>query len=624
MQVTQLIWPEDPMKMNWLREDYTYAQTMCPEGIAAQVNHTVSPKGVRTEIVLTNITDKPIFTFLQDIAIRFPLQDRYESAEICMKARCHTHIYCGQDISYICALRMGGEPPHLGMVLIQGSLGGYSVERNLSHASNDRGCFLLHPSPMEWQPGESCRLVWEIFAHQGWEDFFEKAARLRPFLRVEADRWIVFPGENAHVRVRPSWNPQKVWMNDCLIQPEEDGSYVVELKNDGEYGERTVRICADQVKTCCTLFFHDAPNELAQKRCDFIRRRQQYCGPNQGLQGAYLAYDNEEEHPCYSVRNDWNGGRERVGMGLLICRRLRMPGLEAAERTALERSLADYTDYVLRELVQAENGEVSNDFGHDQRLERLYNMPWYATFFVERYELYGEKQDLLIAYRIVKRFYEKGGADHYTIELPVLSLCRALKNAGEESLLASSREMFVMHGDKIIEIGRNYPPFEVNYEQSIVAPAANILLQLAVLTGNAKYKEEGDRQMQVLTLFNGRQPDYHLYETAIRHWDGYWFGKRALYGDTFPHYWSALTGICYALRYMLTGNVADKRRAQASLRGVLPLIDQEGRGSSAFVYPLSVNGVPARGFDPCANDQDWALYFYLRMQQEFPQVLEEK
>ena len=311
-------------------------------------------------------------------------------------------------------------------------------------------------------------------------------------------------------------------------------------------------------------------------------------------------------------------------MGLLICRRLRMPGLEAAERTALERSLADYTDYVLRELVQAENGEVSNDFGHDQRLERLYNMPWYATFFVERYELYGEKQDLLIAYRIVKRFYEKGGADHYTIELPVLSLCRALKNAGEESLLASSREMFVMHGDKIIEIGRNYPPFEVNYEQSIVAPAANILLQLAVLTGNAKYKEEGDRQMQVLTLFNGRQPDYHLYETAIRHWDGYWFGKRALYGDTFPHYWSALTGICYALRYMLTGNVADKRRAQASLRGVLPLIDQEGRGSSAFVYPLSVNGVPARGFDPCANDQDWALYFYLRMQQEFPQVLEEK
>lgn len=621
MEITQIVFPDDPMEMNWLREDYPYAQTKCPAEITAQVRHTVLPQGLRTEIVFTNATDKPVFSFLRDVSIRFPLQDRYESAAVCLRERCHTHIHCGLDISYVCALRMGGEAPHLGMVLTQGSLGGYSVERDLAHMSNDRGCFLLHPSPMEWQPGESHTVAWEIFSHGGWEDFFEKAARLRPFLRVEADRWIVFPGEKTHVRVRPSWTPREVWMNDQRVLPDKDGSYVLELQHSHTEGERTIAIRADQVTTRCTLLFHGAPEELARKRCGFIREHQQYRGPHPGLQGAYLAYDNDEEHPYYSQRNDWNGGRERVGMGLLMCRRLRMPGLAQDERIALEESLAAYTGYVLRELVQAGCGEVCNDFNFDQRCERLYNMPWYATFFVERYELYGKKEDLLIAYRIVKRFYEKGGAVHYAIELPVLSLCRALRQAGEEALLASCMEMFTLHGDKLIEIGRNYPPFEVNYEQSIVAPAANILLQLAVLTGERKYREEGERQMQVLALFNGRQPDYHLYETAIRHWDGYWFGKRALYGDTFPHYWSALTGNCYALRYVLTHAPSDRLRAQASLRGVLPLIHGDGRASCAFVYPLYVNGVQARGFDPCANDQDWALYFYLRMQQELAQLL---
>lgn len=33
-------------------------------------------------------------------------------------------------------------------------------------------------------------------------------------------------------------------------------------------------------------------------------------------------------------------------------------------------------------------------------------------------------------------------------------------------------------------------------------------------------------RIKVLELFNGMQPDYHLYEAAIRHWDGYWFGKK--------------------------------------------------------------------------------------------------
>ncbi len=70
------------------------------------------------------------------------------------------------------ALRMGGCPPHLGMVLTRGSLGGYSVERDTRKMSNDRGCFLLHPSPMALMPGEEKEIGLVLFPHRGREDFY--------------------------------------------------------------------------------------------------------------------------------------------------------------------------------------------------------------------------------------------------------------------------------------------------------------------------------------------------------------------------------------------------------------------------------------------------------------------
>ncbi len=58
---------------------------------------------------------------------------------------------------------------------------------------------------------------------------------------------------------------------------------------------------------------------------------------------------------------------------------------------------------------------------------------------------------------------------------------------------------------------------------------ANMLLQMYEVTKEEKYLEGAKLQLKVLELFNGIQPDYHLYETAIRHWDGYWFGKETIW-----------------------------------------------------------------------------------------------
>lgn len=152
----------------------------------------------------------------------------------------------------------------------------------------------------------------------------------------------------------------------------------------------------------------------------------------------------------------------------------------------------------------------------------------------------------------------------------------------------------------------------MKYEQSIVAPAANILLQTFLITNESIYLDAAKKQLDVLEMFNGFQPDYHLYETAIRHWDGYWFGKRKAYGDTFPHYWSALTANAFLDFARITGSREYLQRAKQAYRSVLSLIHPDGSASCAYVYPVSVNGAATGFYDPYANDQDWGLYFALR------------
>lgn len=102
-----------------------------------------------------------------------------------------------------------------------------------------------------------------------------------------------------------------------------------------------------------------------------------------------------------------------------------------------------------------------------------------------------------------------------------------MEKAGEQKDLKTVKDLFRCHADQLIEIGTAYPASEVNYEQSIVQPAAEVILQVYEVTGEEKYLRGAEQQIAVLELFDGQQPDYHLHETAIRHWDGYWFQENA-------------------------------------------------------------------------------------------------
>ena len=160
--VVELIFTGDSHGMNWLRPDYPYADVRfsSPHAneAAGDLEATVSTvrdgDAVRTEIVITNVGPAPVFTSVGDVGITLPLEDRYDLGADHDTQRCNAHMFCGGTSSFVLALRMGGAAPHLGLVLTEGSLAAYSIERDLDLQSNDRGCFLLHPAPLALQPGE--------------------------------------------------------------------------------------------------------------------------------------------------------------------------------------------------------------------------------------------------------------------------------------------------------------------------------------------------------------------------------------------------------------------------------------------------------------------------------------
>lgn len=608
----ELILPGDDYRMNWVEGRTQWGSVACKVPLAVEKSVQRDGEVLRERYVFTNKTDRDVFVRAGDIGIYTPFNDDYTSAGVCMTNRCHAHIWCGEEVSYVLALRMGGRGPHLGMVLNEGALRGYGVEREPEKMSNDRGDFILYPSPFSLAPGERYTLAWTLFAHGGKEDFFRKAAVCcEKFLDVRAEKYVLFCGEQGRAWVTPAFA-----FADDAVHVSVNGEEAETTVNCGVISFQTAasapgELCCDirvgAVHTRLRLLVLPGLLELAAGRCAFLAKRQQYHREGSRLDGAYLIYDNEDEACFYAPEYDYNGGRERVGMGLLMA-----AYLQRRRDGEMERSLLQYAAYVKRELVDEQTGEVYNDYMCDNSYKRLYNAPWFALFYLELYQLYGTRAYLDAAHRIMMRYYEEGGEAFYPIMLPALDLDACLRAAHMDEKAGEFEERFIRHADFLVRTGTDYPASEVNYEQSIVAPAADLLLQAYELTEERAYLDAAKKQLAVLELFSGVQPDYHLNEVAIRHWDGYWFGKRRMYGDTFPHYWSSLSGIVYRRFGRICGDEAYMEKAEKSLRASLSLIGADGTASCAYVYPMSVNGRAGGFYDPYANDQDWGLYLALK------------
>ncbi|WP_407489925.1 hypothetical protein, partial [Elizabethkingia anophelis] len=91
----------------------------------------------------------------------------------------------------------------------------------------------------------------------------------------------------------------------------------------------------------------------------------------------------------------------------------------------------------------------------------------------------------------------------------------------------------------------------------------------------------------------------------------YWFGKNQLLGDTMPHYWSTLTAIAFQRYYQCTQERDYERRAKGIVENNLLNFKEDGKASCAYLYPETINGKSGKYYDAYANDQDWALVYYL-------------
>ncbi|MEI8311598.1 MAG: hypothetical protein WCH98_12660, partial [Verrucomicrobiota bacterium] len=225
---------------------------------------------------------------------------------------------------------------------------------------------------------------------------------------------------------------------------------------------------------------------------------------------------------------------------------------------------------------------------------------------------FGEERYLEDCFQTFEAYYRQGGDRFYPIGLPMVDTVEAFRAAGREAQAGQLLAHFLRHGDEVAKNGLNLPKHEVNYEQTIVSPAVLIALECHQLTGEDRYLACAKQLLPALEAFGGRQPDHRLHDIAIRHWDGYWFGKREAWGDTFPHYWSATTGWAFYRYWQATGDEDYRRRGREILMNNLSSFRPDGSATCAYLYPDVVNGEPGRFADPLANDQDWALVFLMQ------------
>ena len=566
-----------------------------------------------------NLTSQPLVFKPGDLAIRVMLADDYKSgAAVCLTARCHAHLWAEGSSAWISALQMNGKGPHLGLVLTRGALDGYSIVDRAGD-SNDRGAFVVHPAIKDIPTGGTSEISWTIFSHQGWDDFFAKAKAVNPaFIRLTADRYTVELGQPIHVSAesasslagaeftvngRPVQARVDAGKLTCEIAPSVPGEQVVELKINGRH-EKLVALVTPK------------PDDLLRARAEFLVGKKQVLDKNSPQDGAYPVLDLDTGKLVIGDGNpDHNTSRERMGSGVLVgLMWQRMPDGEFRER--LKASFLRYYAFLNRE-IQSPDGVVHNDIHYGGGI-RLYNAPWAAASHLCAWNITRDRECLQRLMQNLRAYYARDGANHYVICLPIQESLVALKEAGLENEYGEALGFFRRHTDAIVKKGINIPRHEVAYEQSIMAPAMQIIAETALVTGVPAYRDAAETFRPMLEAFGGQQPHYRLNDIGIRHWDGFWFGKPReggrLFGDVMPHYWSTITSEAFRFYAAEAHHPEYYQRARQILLANFSIYDSSGAGHCAYLYPRSVNGNPAQYQDPWDNDQDWALVHYLRLE----------
>lgn len=573
----------DGSQYEWVTDKYQWGRTFnIPQGVEVSVDRKQENGDLVETYTFKNLSKKK--AKLDDAGIYTPFNDNYPKTDICMIERCNAHIWTGGTGSNVQAIRMDGKGPQLGLVLTKGSIPSYQTfERSRRKGmSNYRGILAMDLPDIELKPGKSYTIQWRIFATR--DKDFDSELLKRGGIVASAPKYVYNVGETATVTFRKG-NEEKL-ISHKFSKP---GKAVVEW--NGAKVE---------------LLGISSPENLLKQRARFIIEHQQMHRSGFPSQNAFMVYDTKADTIVWHDhgRNDLSDGRERIGMGCFLAKYM----LEHPDRQTIE-ALKKYAAFVRNELQEKDyftKSSSTKKYAH-----RGYNYAWFADFYFNMFNLTGDKQYAIDGYETMQTLIRYYGHKYYCIDMPAINGIKALEKAGLTAQRDTLMEDYRKIADTFMRNGLDYPGSEVNYEQSIVAPSVEFLLEMYMLTGDKQYLHGAEVQLPALEAFNGHQPSYHLNDISIRHWDGYWFGKRQLFGDTMPHYWSTLTAMVFHYYAIATGKKEYQVRAEEIVRNNLSNFFEDGKASCAYLYPSHVNGEKAAYYDDYANDQDWALYFYL-------------
>lgn len=544
------------------------------------------------------------------LGIQTPFADLYEDSSSAIRRSVNAHVFTGGSWAWVLAQPMSGEGRSLGVIVRDGALWGYSIEsRNQVTFSNARGHVVLHvtdrarsPHAFGGQPtitlaaGESYVLSWEI----GWFDdleafiaetrppatFSQLAARTDSPIHVTTEGDVVCASPNVNVRTMP-------------------GGVVLTCSTPGTYSIEIGGSARTEVE------FHRSVQDTAVARINYILAHQRARERAGDLAYAFVPVDTATG--LTQTTNgwlDWSDGAERIGMAVLMQRALTRGwvGLEA------DAALDGWAGFARAHLIDAA-GASRRGSQLTGAEPRLYDAPWLSWFFVERYRFTGDPEELEVAVHVLGRALELGIARFLAIELSgaCIAVAEELDLAGRGAEARDLREQLVAGARHFLELGDCLPAHEVAYEQSMVAPLVELLVQAYRITGEAEFLHAAEERLAWLLAFGGPQPHARLNGVAIRHWDGYWFGMRRQWGDVFPHYWSTLTAAVLA---RLPAELRTPERdalALTILRANMSNYFADGSATCAFILPTAVDGAPAHAPDTLANDQDWHLAIWLEL-----------
>lgn len=612
IMLTRRIHGNQPVDMNLISfiEEADWAKVVWRlDYLEVETEYSFTKEGnMRVSNRFHNLSDMELLMDRGEWGIAMPFADEYPGAKECMTNRCHTHIWCGlSGASYVCCLKMGLEKDNIGLFVTEGGFESYSQEDT---KSNDRGWFLMHPDIKVLSPENDYVLTYEIFPCEGKEDFLNQCSNYDNFICVNATSFSIF--EHQRLQFAVQCKDRKDVMvtpntEELIMERKEKENQLIFSCKPEKTGEYKFGVQTDKAKTVAVFQVLPDLDKMVQRRVEYIVDHQQFHKEGSHLDGAYLVYDNKEKRLIHD--NEWpdcNASRERVGMGILVAHYL-----QSHKNDKIYDSLKMYEKFIRREIYDDTTGRIFDVALRDETRDRLYNYLWVALFYAEMYRLTNDEKYLDDVLKIVQCYYKRGGMNHYPNAVFFTDLLEIFydKRPKEYETL---KGLFLQHASEIIKKGSNYPKHEVNYEQTIVAPAVAIILD-AIKYGDKSqtdsYMDELMIQTKRLERFDGFAPHYKLNEVAIRYWDAYWFGKSHVYGDTLPHYWSCLSSANYFR--MGKDHHMDNyvRKGQEGLKACLCTFFEDGSASCASVFPYKVNGVKGEFMDAFANDQDFALYY---------------